>query len=169
MKTLIITLATVLTVNAHAALIKSANHKVDVSGIDQVFPLVNKADNTSGFGTVNKKVQIVTLDGGMSTDVSPRYTVYISFKSMAEMGNLTASFKITDQAFQVIGTQRISAGIYQVITQEYTDEGMLEVTYTLDTVKMFSDEKKARENCGLDFCDGDLKTVIDVKKSGKKL
>ena len=46
---------------------------------------------------------------------------------------------------------------------------MIEVTQTINTTKMFSDEKKMRDNCASDFCDGNLKTSVSVSEVIKKL
>jgi hypothetical protein len=159
-----VAMAFLFSVNSNAGeWIKSQKVEINPSSIDQVFRLVDKNDP----GTSHKKLQIVTTDHGMSTDLSPRYSVYLGYASLAEMGNISADFKITDQAMKVISATRLSAGVYEVRVKEFLDDeiGMLEMVYTIDATSLFSDEKKLREKCGGDFCDEDLKTKIWVTRT----
>lgn len=150
---------------ARARTIKSEDVQISASSIDQVIRLVDKKDP----GSSHKKLSIIVEDRGMSTDVSPRYTISLGYASMAEMGNITASFKISDQAFQFVSASRKSAGIYEVKTVEYRDEdGLVNVTTTIDATKMFADEKEQRKACGGDFCDQALKTSIEVLEKAQK-
>lgn len=148
---------------AQAKTIQSEELNITPSSIDKSIRLVDK-DN---LGSSHKKLSIIVTDGGMSTDVSPRYSIYLGYASLAEMGNISTDFKISDQAIQFISASRKSAGIYEIKTVEYRDDGMYDVTTTIDATKMFSDEKKAREACGGDFCDLVLKSSISVTESAK--
>jgi len=163
MKKLVLsTIVMFATLTAQAATVNSSNEAVTPSSIDQVLRLVDKKE----VGSSHKKLSIVVTDSGLSTDVSPRYTIYLGYASLAEMGNIGVNFKITDQAFQFVSASRKSAGIYEVKTIEYRDStGLLEVTYTIDATKMFSDEQKERNKCGGDFCDVSLKTSVSVTES----
>ncbi len=150
--------------SAQAYEVSSQKHSISPASIDKAITLVDKSGSPQ-----HKKVNVIVTDSGMSTDVSPRYTVYLGFASMAEMGNISASFKVNDQASKFISASRKSAGIYEVKTIEVRDEGMYEVTQMIDAVKMFSDEQKLRKNCGDDFCDHELKTKIIISETIKKL
>lgn len=149
---------------AQAKTVNSTDVQISASSIDQVIRLVDKNEP----GSSHKKLSIIVEDRGMSTDVSPRYTISLGYASMAEMGNITASFQISDQAFQFISASRKSAGIYEVKTVEYRDDGMYDVTTTIDATKMFVDEKEQRKACGGDFCDQELKTSIELSEKAQK-
>jgi hypothetical protein len=147
-----------------AATVLPTEDKVSPSSVDQVIRLVDKDEP----GSSHKKVSILVTDHGMSTDVSPRHTIYLAYASLAEMGNISVDFEITNQAFRFTSATRKAAGIYEVRTLEYRAD-FVDVVYTIDARKMFSDEKKLREECEKDggFCDGDLKTSIIVTESVK--
>lgn len=149
---------------ASAKAVNSTEVQVSASNIDQVIRLVDKNEP----GSSHKKLSIVVEDRGMSTDVSPRYTISLGYASMAEMGNITASFQISDQAFQFISASRKSAGIYEVKTVEYRDDGMYDVITTIDATQMFVDEKEQRKACADDFCDQALKTSIVISEKAQK-
>lgn len=163
--TLLITLTTLV---SQAKTISSESLSIKPSSIDKLVTLVDKNQP----GSSQKKLNIVVTDGGMSTDVSPRYTIYLGYASMAEMGNITSDFKISDQAYKFVSAVRKSAGIYEVKTIEYrheeNNEGMYEVTHIIDATKMFADENAYRKNCGEDFCDGELKSTVTVTETAKK-
>lgn len=164
MKALIMSLALIAAVTAQAGeVLRSTQEKIAPDSVDQLIKLVDKDEP----GSSQKKVNIVVTDGGMSTDVSPRYSVYLGLSSMAEMGNLSATIKITDQAFQFVSASRKSAGQYEVKIIEYRDEGMVEVTKNIDATQMFIDERSQRESCNAEggFCDGTLSTSATVSES----
>jgi len=144
--------------------INSSTLTLSPSSIDKVIRLVDKDQS----GSSHKKLSIIVTDRGMSTDVSPRYTVFLGYASLAEMGNISADFEINNQAYKFISASRKSAGVYQIKTLEYRDEGMFEVTQTINATKIFSDENKLRKNCGGDFCDETLKTSISISEIAKK-
>lgn len=161
MKKMILTSIVLLTATfAQASSIKSEKLSIAPSSIDKTFRLVDKNGDEG-----QKKLSIIVADKGMSTDVSPRYSVYLGYQSNAEMGNLSADFLITDEAMSVESAKRVSAGIYQVVVDRYRDGLYSEkVTLTIDATKMFADENKKREACGGDFCDGEILTSIEVKE-----
>jgi len=165
MKRLFITsLALIISTSALAKEVLSTDVSIAPSDVEKVVRLVDKNDP----GTSHKKLQIVLQDLGMSTDVSPRYLVYLGYAGLAEMGNLTANFLISDQAYEFISATRKSAGLYEVKTLEYRGEhGMFEVTYTINAAKLFTDEKELRKKCEIDFCDVNFKTSVEVTESAK--
>ena len=146
---------------SQAASVQSEKLEVAPSSIDQVIRLVDKNEP----GSSQKKLSIITTDSGMRTDLSPRYKIYLGYQSNAEMGNIAADFKISDQFLTVSSAKRISGGIYEV-TGEKLNSGdgpfIQKVTIRIDATKMFSDENTLRKNCGDDFCDRDLETSIEV-------
>lgn len=165
-KMILFALLLLISVSGFAKTITSSDEKISAAAIDKVIRLVDK----NSPGSSQKKVSIVLEDHGMSTDVSPRYTAYLGFASFAEMGNISADFKISDQIYKFTSASRKSAGVYEIKFTEYRDEdGMIEVTQTINTTKMFSDEQKMRDNCASDFCDGNLKTSVSVSEVIKKL
>lgn len=168
MKKLILTAALTLAATvSQAKIIKSTEAQIDPASIDTVINLVKKDEP----GSSQKKLNIVVTDSGMSTDVSPRYTVYLGYASMAEMGNITSSYEITNLGYGPVRAERKAAGIYTVIVNQYVEQvGFAEVTYEVNATQMFIDENKMRNACGGDFCDGTLKSQISVKQlSVKKL
>ena len=152
-------------------MLKSLNRlklkSINPGHIDTVIRLVDKNEP----GSSQKKLSVVVTDSGMSTDVSPRYTVYLGYASMAEMGNLTSTFEITNLGYGPVKAERKAAGIYTVVVTQFIDQvGFAEVTYEVNATQMFIDENKMRNACGGDFCDGELKSQILVKQiSVKKL
>lgn len=163
---LIATLTLTATVS-QAKIVKSVEAQIDPANIDTVINLVNKNEP----GSSQKKLNIVVQDSGMSTDVSPRYTVYLGYASMAEMGNITSTYEITNEGYGPVRAERKAAGIYTVVVTQFVGQvGFAEVTYEVNATQMFIDENKMRNACGGDFCDGTLKSQISVKQlSVKKL
>lgn len=154
----------VASMSVQAKTVSSTSEGISPAKVDQIIRLVDKRDP----GSSHKKVSVVVEDHGMSTDVSPRYTVYLGYASLAEMGNFSVNFKINDQAFQFVSASRKAPGIYEVKVVEYREEGLVEVTQEIDAVKMFADEQKLRNECG-DFCDQPLRSSVTVKETLKKL
>jgi hypothetical protein len=148
---------------ANATTVNSSVVSVAPSTITSVFKLVESAPQT----VPAKKVQVVVTDHGLSTDLSPRYSAILSFSSFAEMGNITADFEITNHLFNGVSAKRLKPGIYEVSGVEYGGETatFANVAYTIDARQMFSDEISMRKFCGGDFCDGLLKTKVEVSKS----
>ncbi|WP_413574714.1 hypothetical protein ACLVWU_10835 [Bdellovibrio sp. HCB290] len=158
-----IVLATAVTSNA--APLAPTNSQIYPERVDQAIRLTQS--RTEG---VLRKVTIVTTDNGMSTDVSPRHSIYLTYNSFAEMGNLSAAYLITDEALSDVQAKRIEAGIYEVSYMAYREEkGMVMVTKTINAIEAFIADKDQREACGIDFCDGDIKASIDVKETSKKV
>lgn len=107
----------------------------------------------------------------MSTDLSPRYQVYLTYSNLAEMGNMYSTFLISDAALEVVSSKRIDAGIYEVIVKEYRpdqSENIYNATYTINTINMFKAEDAMRKKCGGDFCDGNIEAEISAKVNIQK-
>lgn len=163
-KSVVSSIVFLMSLSAMAKVVPSSKQRVDPAHIDQMIRLVDKKE----IGSSHKKLSIIVTDGGMSTDVSPRFTVYLGYASMAEMGNLTSTFKINDNAFQFVSASRKAAGIYEVKVIEYRDDvGLVEVTQTIDATKLFSDEKKIRNPCD-GFCDQEFKSSVEVQETVKQ-
>lgn len=155
--------ALLTSVSVQAKTIASQDKTIPVSSVSQVVQLA-KVERKS----VLKTVSVVVTDHGRSTDVSPTSAIYLTFTAFAEMGNISTSFPI-DNVLSFTSAVRKSAGIYEIKAQVYRDEfGMQDITYTIDTNKMFLDEEKMRSACGNDFCDGELKTSIEVKETATR-
>ncbi len=167
MKKILISVVLLASTISQAKIVKSTEAQINPANIDTVIRLVDKNEP----GSSQKKLSIVVTDSGMSTDVSPRYTVYLGYASMAEMGNLTSTFEITNLGYGPVKAERKAAGIYTVVVTQILDQvGFAEVTYEVNATQMFIDENKMRDACGGDFCDGTLKSQISVKQlSVKKL
>lgn len=167
MKTMILILIALATSISQASTIKSEMHEITPASVDKIFRLVDK--NVPG--SSHKKLQILVTDLGMSTDVSPRYAIYLGYQSAAEMGNMAANFKLSDQFLTVDSAKRISGGIYEVTGTKlnFSDNGefMQKVTLKIDATQMFIDENAVRKQCGDGFCDLEMSTTIQVTE--KKL
>ena len=144
--------------------ISSSSENISPSLVHKHILLVNKEN----LGSSHFKISVIVTDHGMSTDVSPRYTIYLGVSSLAEMGNLFADFKISDKAYKFISASKKAQSIYEIKFMEYREEGMFEVTKTIDAKKIFLDEEKIRKDCADDFCDKPLKTSVDVTETIKK-
>ena len=152
---------------AQAKVVHSKEVAVSPSSVEKVVTLVNKTTEDGG----KVKLQVVVTDNGMSTDVSPRHSVYLGYANLAEMGNITAEFEVTEATWEFISATRTAPGIYEVKTVELGDEGMVEVTHTVDASKVFADEKALRNKCATEgdgFCHEVLKSTVTVLKTVKK-
>lgn len=166
MKKILAALAVVaMSASAQAKTVVAEKIQISPSSVDQVVRLVDKNEP----GSSHKKLSIVVADNGMSTDVSPRYRVYMAYASLAEMGNLSADFLISAEVMKFISAKRISGGIYEVVVTEFNDNGFQDVTYKINATKMFSDEKKMREKCDSEggFCDGELTGTVELTSTAK--
>jgi hypothetical protein len=168
MKNLAIAFFAVMTVSigANATVISSTTESISPVSIDQVVRVVDQQVP----GSSHLKASFVVLDGGMSTDVSPRYTVFFTVASLAEMGSIGATFKITDQAFEFKSVRKISEQIFEVSFVEYRDS-MYDVTLTIDASQVFADELQARKDCPDFFCEGDVdfQSTVSVKETATLL
>lgn len=160
MKNLVYALIFTLSTTAQAQVIGSKPERINPAVIDQVIRLVNKSENGS-----EKRVQVISTNNGMSTDLSPRGSAYLTYSSTAEMGNIFAVFEITNEVYGDISAIRTAPGIYQVTVLQFRDQiGYARVTYEVNSVQMFIDENNMRKKCGGDFCDGNLKSTITIKE-----
>lgn len=147
-------------ISAQAKTIASSDTDIKISTVSKVIQMA-KVDR----GNVTKTVNVVVLDFGKATDVSPTQSIFLTFTAYAEMGNIATSFPI-DDVMVFKSAVRKDAGIYEIKALVYRDQvGMKDVTYTLDTTQMFIDEERNRKACGQDFCDGGLNTTIQVKET----
>ena len=114
MKKILISVVLLASTISQAKIVKSTEAQINPANIDTVIRLVDKNEP----GSSQKKLSIVVTDSGMSTDVSPRYTVYLGYASMAEMGNLTSTFEITNLGYGPVKAERKAAGIYTVVVTQ---------------------------------------------------
>ncbi|HLE10095.1 MAG: hypothetical protein A2504_08415 [Bdellovibrionales bacterium RIFOXYD12_FULL_39_22] len=163
MKKLMFTiLATTLSLTISAETISSNNKlAINPAAIDKVIRLVDKTSDYS-----QKRLQVVVKDSSMSTDVSPRYTVYLGYVNYAEMANFSINFQITDQAIDFLSATRKAPGIYEVKTKEYREDGMYTVTRQINATQVFIDEELAKKSCGeFDFCDQELNSTVEITET----
>lgn len=166
MQALLLAIFIAFSISVQAKTFASTTESVSVAQVDQVIQLVNKRDP----GSSQKKVSILVVDHGMSSDVSPRYSIYLGFASLAEMGNFSTQVKVTNQAFQFISASRKSAGVYEIKAVEYRDQdGLVEVTHLIDANQMFLDEQRLRKQCVEHFCDEYFKSSVFIKESVRKI
>ncbi|WP_413581762.1 hypothetical protein [Bdellovibrio sp. HCB288] len=149
---------------SHAAPLAPTEDKITPDFVDQAIRLADTQKDS-----VRRKVTVVVTDLGLSTDMSPRSTVYLTYNSNAEMGNLSASFLVANDVFHGLEAKRVAPGIFEISYVTYRDEGgMLKVTKTIDATELYVQDHKMRNACGNDFCDGQINASIDVKETAKK-
>lgn len=105
MKSLAITAIMLLTSTAlMAEQIKSSKNNVNVARVVEVSTLVNKADI---------KVNVVVVDNGGTTDVSPTQALYFNIYSKGEMFSTDASFNL-GHIYSFKKATRVAGGVYEV-------------------------------------------------------
>ncbi len=118
---------TAVTASASAKTVASADVKVSLVQVTDVFPLVQKP---------GLQVSVAVEDLGGSTDLSPTMNVYLTLYAKGEMFTTHATFKIAS-VLSVQSAKRVSGGIYQVVALTYDEdaEGIQEKTFTIDAIK----------------------------------
>jgi hypothetical protein len=88
------------------------------------------------------KVRLVALDLGLSTDVSPRYALYLTFFHASDSMNSRTAFYL-GEVFDVVSTSRKSAGIYQISARVPSEETTIKAaTLTVDTNEVWADDAR---------------------------
>jgi len=95
--------------------------------------------------SILKQVRLIEYHTGGSTDVSPRIALYLTFYNSQEMMDTNTVFKLGD-FYKLLGTKRLSAGIYQVKVLDLLEnqdggQSFYEVTYEINTYSIFSDDR----------------------------
>jgi hypothetical protein len=110
----------------------SANSDAYVA-VARVVQLTNLVDKKAGEGgsLTNLLVNVVVVDMGGSTDVSPTQRVYLTMYSKGEMFSTDAAFEIAD-IFNFKSAKRIEAGVYEIVVTQPNASGSEEVTYIVD-------------------------------------
>lgn len=159
MKTILFSALVIFGSALHAVEVSSSEVTLTPSTVSEVqhFTLPSE-DGTS------QRLSIITTEDGMSTDVYPRYAIYLGYASYAEMGNISTNFSI-GRFVEVTSVRQKSAGIFEIKALRITEEGMPRVTLTVDARQVLADEKKLRESCNDDFCDKDLDSKINVTET----
>ncbi|WP_413584348.1 hypothetical protein [Bdellovibrio sp. HCB274] len=151
-------------VTSHAAPLAPTKAQISPDDIDQAIRL-----SATRRDSALRKITVVVTDSGSSTDVSPRHTIYFTYNSFAEMGNMRATYLVAEDAFADVQATRVSAGIYEVSYIAYrAEQGMVKVTKTIDATEAFIEDKAKRDACGYDFCDAAIEAAIDMKETSKK-
>lgn len=84
------------------------------------------------------QVRAVITYLGKNTDLAPKYKVYITFYHGGELANTHTAFEL-GTFWEVGETKRISAGVYEI---NVVDTMLKKVTYKVDTIPVFIDDKK---------------------------
>lgn len=111
---------------------------------------------------VNKDItlRLITVDSGLSTDVSMRYKVILTFFHAGEMNNTRTSFDLGGSLILPLA-KRISAGVYEVKIQTL-DEETYEIknkTLQVNTAQVFVDDRNLKLE---DFADSYFKSTVVV-------
>lgn len=111
----------------------------------------------------DKTFRLLVVDGGQSTDVSPRYEVQVTYFHGSEGNNTQTAFSL-GWFYGFVSTKRISAGIYEVTVKDLSEEkGMQNVTLKINTHQVAVDDAKLRES--LEFLDDPyFRSSISVSK-----
>jgi hypothetical protein len=139
MKLLILSAMTMFSIATFAAstTVKSSakgDASVTVARVVHLTNLVDKKAGESGSLT-NLLVNVVVVDTGGSTDMSPTKKVYLTMYSKGEMFSTDATFEIAD-IFEFKSAKRVEAGVYEIVVTVPSDvSGLEEVTYIVDGKK----------------------------------
>lgn len=136
--------------------IKSSKNAVNVARVVEITTLVNKADI---------KVNLVVVDNGGSTDVSPTQELFFNIYSKGEMFSTDASFNL-GYIYSFKKATRISGGVYEVVIEGANEENSMPEVQTLviDAQKAIVSLKNVQ--CEDFDCDASTKfeSTIEVKK-----
>lgn len=161
-------LTTLSTLAETSGTVRNSEQRVPASAISSLhqFPLPQVSPDAS--------LSVVAVDGGMSTDVSPRYQIVVGFFSPAEMGNLDASFLLTNTVWDVQKVRLESNHLIlrvREISDEFLDQEnstiFADVIYRLDIGPLIQAEAQRRqsESCLESFCDGELDVTLPLTRS----
>jgi len=101
--------------------IKSTKNSVNAARVVELVKLVNKSDI---------QVNLVVVDKGGSTDVSPTQELLFNIYSKGEMFSTDASFSL-GSIYSLTKATRISGGVYEVEVVGSEEEGGMPVAQTL--------------------------------------
>lgn len=139
-----------------AGQIKSSKNQVNVGRIAEMVKLVNKDDI---------KVNLVVVDNGGSTDVSPTQELYFNLYTKGEMFSTDASFNL-GYIYSFKKASRISGGVYEVVIEGPNDETSMPELQTLviDAQKAIVSIKKVE--CEDFHCDAstNFESTIEVNR-----
>lgn len=143
--------------SAQAGEVASSPVTIEPSAISEVkhFPLLSEP------GSSESRFSVITTVGGMSTDVYPRYALYLGFASYAEMGNISTNFEL-GRYLDITEIKKKAPGIFEVKAVKMTETDMPSVTLTIDATQVLADEENLRKSCDMDFCDKELNSKVKV-------
>lgn len=105
MKSLFISLCLILSFSAFSETIESSKNNINAARVVELIKLVNKTDI---------QVNIVVVDNGGSTDVSPTQSLFFNIYSKGEMFSTDASFNL-GPIYSLESAKRVNSGIYEVV------------------------------------------------------
>jgi hypothetical protein len=142
-----------VTVSSFAAPVRNTrNDKATLARIDKVVNLVDRPDI---------KVNVVVVDHGGSTDVSPTQSLHFTLYSKGEMFSTDATYNL-GSIFSMESARRVSGGIYEV---RVVDADLKTSTLRINAINAINAIKNV--NCGDEFdCAASTRfsSVIDVTK-----
>lgn len=146
--------------SAQAGEVASSEVTIVPSTISEVkhFPVLSEP------GSSESRFSIVVAEGGMSTDVYPRYSLYLGFASYAEMGNISTNFEL-GRFLDITEIKKKAPGIFEVKAVKVTERDMPSVTLTIDATQVLADEENLRKSCDMDFCDKELSSKVKVTET----
>lgn len=144
--------------------IESSDDKISTSDVGGFVSLANQTK-----GSLERKVSLLILDNGKSGGVSPRNTIYLTYKSIAELGNMDASFLLSERVIEFQSATRVEAGIYKVETVELSGdaEEIMKVTRTISIKKMLEDEKNETKKCSSEGSNCNIKFNTSIEVTDK--
>jgi hypothetical protein len=121
---MIVLASLVLSFQAFAAKIESSKNDVNVARVVEIVKLVNKSDI---------QVNLVVVDNGGSTDMSPTQSLFFNIYSKGEMFSTDASFDL-GYIFSLVSAKRVTNGVYEVKYMNIDDNSgnFVEMTKIID-------------------------------------
>jgi hypothetical protein len=151
---------TILTSSAQAAeVINSADANSKLVNIGRIVKLVNLVEKEG------MQINVMVVDRGGSTDVSPTQEAFLTLYSKGEMFSTDASFDL-GPIYSLKSARRIAAGVFEIkVSEPGGGNGMpADATYTVDAKQATVDMRAVR--CEDFDCEAssNFKASITVKK-----
>lgn len=107
------------------------------------------------------RVQLVTVDTGGTTDVSPTQRIFFTAYARSDSFSTDLSFRL-GSIFEMVSSKRLSAGVYEVVVKIPGKRGPESARWRIDARKALTDIKKVY--CEYPECPAskDFKATIDV-------
>jgi hypothetical protein len=142
--------------------VENTRENVSPARIQKLIHLFSAKKDTSP----DLRVTLAVEDTGGSTDVSPTLKMWLNLYIKGEMFSTDASFDV-GPALEFYSAKRTGQGTYQIKSLNYTDEGMVDVTTTIEANPAIQSMKAVR--CEEFDCDAsnNFKATVTVTTETK--